>query len=220
MNLILIGLPGAGKGTQAKKISQEYNIPHISTGDIFRKLIEQKTPLGRKAEKYINKGELVPDEDTIKLIKEQFNEKDILQGFILDGFPRTMPQVRALQEILNNCNQELDLVFNIDVDLEELVKRISGRRVCNACGDTYHLVYNPPQKDGICDKCGNKLIQRKDDRKKTVRVRIEKHAAQLRDIKEYYNSRGILKTVSAEGIKELFNKIKKIIEVEINDDNS
>src|SRR5690554_1527298 len=149
MNLILIGLPGAGKGTQAKKISQKYNIPHISSGDIFRKLIEQKTPLGKKAEKYINKGELVPDKDTIKLIKEQFNKTDISQGFVLDGFPRTMRQTRTLEEILNNYAQGLDLVINIDVAPEELVERISGRRVCTACGATYHLVYNPPQKAGI-----------------------------------------------------------------------
>ncbi len=213
MNLILLGLPGAGKGTQAKMISQEYQIPHISTGDIFRKLINEETPLGKKAEKYINQGKLVPDQDTIELIKGKFIELNIKKGFVLDGFPRTIHQAEALADILQDMGKKLDMVIHIKVDQNVLIKRISGRRVCPVCGATYHLNFNPPEKEGVCDKCGNKLIQRTDDIEKTVEIRINKHAEQLKDLKSYYKDKGILRSVSAEGIKEQFQEIKDLIEV-------
>ncbi len=213
MNLILLGLPGAGKGTQAKLISQEYKIPHISTGDIFRKLINKGTPLGKKAEKFIKKGELVPDKDTINLIRKQLAETDITKGFVLDGFPRTLKQARALSEILQEMDKKLNLVIHIEVKEEVLIRRISGRRVCPVCGATYHVEFNPPEKEGICDKCGSQLVQRSDDLEKTVEIRIKKHAKQLKELKSYYQVQGLLKNVSAEGIKELFSEIKKLIEV-------
>jgi adenylate kinase len=213
MNLILLGLPGAGKGTQAKMISQEYKIPHISTGDIFRKLIDKGTPLGKKAEKYIKRGELVPDEDTINLIRKKLAEIENSKGFILDGFPRTLKQARALSEILQEMGKKLNLVIHIKVEEDVLIKRISGRRVCPVCGATYHVEFNPPEKEGTCDKCGSQLVQRTDDIEKTVEIRIKKHAEQLKELKSYYQAQGLLKTVSAEGIEELFNEIKKLIEV-------
>lgn len=213
MNLILLGLPGAGKGTQAKMISQEYKIPHISIGDIFRKLIDKGTPLGKKAEKYIKRGELVPDEDTINLIRKKLAEIENSKGFILDGFPRTLKQARALSEILQEMGKKLNLVIHIKVEEDVLIKRISGRRVCPVCGATYHVEFNPPEKEGTCDKCGSQLVQRTDDIEKTVEIRIKKHAEQLKELKSYYQAQGLLKTVSAEGIEELFNEIKKLIEV-------
>jgi len=213
MNLILLGLPGAGKGTQAKMISQEYKIPHISTGDIFRKLIDKGTPLGKKAEKYIKRGELVPDEDTINLIRKKLAEIENSKGFILDGFPRALKQARALSEILQEMGKKLNLVIHIKVEEDVLIKRISGRRVCPVCGATYHVEFNPPEKEGTCDKCGSQLVQRTDDIEKTVEIRIKKHAEQLKELKSYYQAQGLLKTVSAEGIEELFNEIKKLIEV-------
>src|SRR5690554_5013968 len=148
MNLILLGLPGAGKGTQAKMINQEYNLPHIATGDIFRVIIEEGTPLGQKIEEYIKKGQLVPDEDAIKVLKEEFKQIDISKGFVLDGFPRTLYQAKVLKEILSEMDSQIDMVFYIKVEPENLVERVAGRRVCLNCGNTYHIKYNPPKKIG------------------------------------------------------------------------
>ncbi|NLM96758.1 MAG: adenylate kinase [Halanaerobiaceae bacterium] len=213
MNLILLGLPGAGKGTQAKKISQEYKLTHIATGDIFRRLIKDRTPLGLRAEKYIKEGRLVPDEDAVRILRDELSKLDIKSRFVLDGFPRTLNQARILTEILEGMDIKPDLVFFIDVDPEELVERISERRVCLKCGSTYHLKHNPPQTDGICDFCGEKLIQRNDDREDTVRKRIQIHLKEIKEIVKYYKEKGLLEVVRGDTIEELYGAIKKAIEV-------
>lgn len=215
MNLTLLGLPGAGKGTQAKKISQDYNLPHIATGDIFRVLIEEGTPLGKRAEQYIKEGRLVPDEDAIKIVKEEFANLDISTGFVLDGFPRTLYQAQVLTQILTGLGKKLDLVLYIKVNPTELVARVAGRRVCLNCGATYHLKYNPPQKEGICDLCGSEIIQRNDDQEDTVRKRIEIHKREINELVLYYQDQGILKTITGQSIEEIYNNIKKAIEVEL-----
>jgi len=215
MNLILLGLPGAGKGTQAKIISQEYNLSHIATGDIFRRLIKQRTTLGLRAEKYIKEGKLVPDEDAVRILKDEISRIDISSGFVIDGFPRTLNQAEILTKFLEGLDAKPDLVFFIDVDPDELVHRITERRVCLNCGNTYHLKHNPPQNDGLCDLCGEKLIQRNDDREETVKKRILINLKKIKEIVSYYKERGILKTVSGDTIEGLYGEIKKTIEVNL-----
>jgi len=215
MNLMLLGLSGAGKGTQAKKISQDYNLPHIATGDIFRILIEEGTPLGQRADKYIKEGKLVPDEDAINIVKEEFSKINVSSGFVLDGFPRTLYQANVLTELLNEKDTALDMVIYIKVDPEELIDRIAGRRVCLNCGASYHIEYNIPKQDGICDFCGNELIQRNDDQEETIRYRIEVHARMINELIIYYQNQGILKTISGKSIEEIYDNIKMAIEVEI-----
>lgn len=215
MNLILLGLPGAGKGTQAKLISRETGLSHIATGDIFRRLIDEGTPLGKKAKHYIDRGELVPDEDTIRMVKKYLLEIDLAKGFILDGFPRTLQQAKALTDFLNGSGNKLDFAVYIKVASNRLVKRLSGRRVCLECGASYHLEFNPPLKEGICDKCGSKLIQRSDDREETVRHRIEVHAERLKLLIDYYRKRDILVTVQGDSIDGVFEQIKEKIEVDL-----
>lgn len=215
MNLILLGLPGAGKGTQAKNISQDFDLPHIATGDVFRSLIEKETPLGKKALEYIKKGKLVPDEEAIKLLEGEFAKIDIDSGFVLDGFPRTLYQAKILTKKLNELNRKIDIAFYIDVNPEELVERLAGRRVCINCGNTYHIKHNPPQNDGKCNFCENDLIQRKDDQEGTVRKRIQIHINQINELISYYKNKEVLKTVSGENINEIHGKIKKAIEVEL-----
>jgi len=215
MKLMLLGLSGAGKGTQAKKISQDYNLPHIATGDIFRILIEEGTPLGQRAAEYIEEGKLVPDKDAIKIVKEELSKIDISSGFVLDGFPRTLYQANVLTELLNDMNTELDIVLYIKVDPEELIDRIAGRRVCLNCGASYHIIYNSPQKDGICDLCGNELIQRNDDQEETIRYRIEVHARMIDELIIYYQNKGILRTITGQSIENIYNNIKTAIEVKL-----
>jgi len=208
MNLILLGLPGAGKGTQAKKITDKYEIPHIATGDIFRQAIKDKTPLGKKAKEYIDAGELVPDEVTIGIVKDRLEDDDCNNGFILDGFPRTLAQAKALSNI-----EKIELVLYIKVDENELIDRLSGRRICENCGASYHIKYNIPEKEGICDKCGGKLIQRSDDKEETVKNRIRVNKRQMQKLIDYYQEKGLLKTVLSKGdINEVFLNVKKIIE--------
>jgi adenylate kinase len=168
MRTILLGPPGAGKGTQAETIVKEFNIPHISTGDIFRKNIKEQTALGKKAKEYMDKGQLVPDELTVELVKDRLLQDDCKNGFLLDGFPRTIVQADALEEALKSMNQQLDYVINIEVSAELLVKRAVGRRICKDCGQTYHMTFNKPKKIGICDVCGGELLQRNDDTEETV----------------------------------------------------
>ncbi|ACL68898.1 adenylate kinase [Halothermothrix orenii] len=212
MNIVLLGLPGAGKGTQAKKMSQEYNLPHIATGDIFRQAIREETPLGKEAKKYLDSGELVPDEITIGIVRERIQKDDCDNGFILDGFPRTLNQARALTGMLEDMGRKIDVALYIKVKEEELIKRLSGRRVCQECGAAYHVVYNPPKEEGICDLCKGKLIQRSDDKEETVKNRIRINKEKMEDLIEYYRNQGNLKTVeSTGGIDEVFNKIQEII---------
>lgn len=210
MRLVIMGPPGAGKGTQAALIKNAYNIPHISTGDMFREAISNQTSLGIEAKKNIDKGMLVPDSVTISLVKERLSKDDCKKGFLLDGFPRTIAQAQALDEILKELNIKLDAVINIDVDFNVLVDRIIGRRVCPKCGASFHIKNQPPKKDGICDECGATLVQRKDDTKETVVTRLDVYTNQTKPLLDYYNKQGIVKNVCGLGdIDVIFSNIKK-----------
>ncbi|MFQ6072589.1 MAG: adenylate kinase [Methanosarcinales archaeon] len=202
MNIVLLGPPGSGKGTQAEKINKKYNIPHISTGDILRENIKKNTELGRLAKSYMDKGELVPDSLLIDLIKERLNQSDCLQGYILDGYPRTIPQASALEKI----NKKLDIVLNISVSDEELIKRLSGRRICKQCGASYHIIFNPPIKNGICDLCGGDLYQRDDDSEVAIKNRLKVYKKQTQPLIDYYSKKKLLVTINGE------NEILKIFE--------
>ena len=186
MNIILMGLPGAGKGTQASEIVKKFPIPHISTGDMFRKAIKDETDLGKEAKSYMDRGELVPDEVTVGIVKDRISEDDAKKGFLLDGFPRTIEQAKALSEIMQELDRTIDAVINIEVPEEELMNRLTGRRICEKCGTTYHLVFNPPKVDGICDIDGGKLYQREDDNPETVANRLNVNVKQSKPILEYY----------------------------------
>ncbi len=194
MNLILLGAPGAGKGTQAEKIVAKYNIPSISTGNIIREAINNSTEMGIKAKAYTESGQLVPDDVVIGIIKDRLKEDDCKDGFILDGFPRTIPQAQALKDM----GVKIDLVIDIEVDDDTVIKRLSGRRVCSKCSTPYHIIYNKPKKDGICDLCGGELIQRKDDEINTVEARLNEYHALTEPLKYFYEKEGILKIVQGQ----------------------
>nr|WP_312579048.1 adenylate kinase [Sedimentibacter sp.] len=198
MRTILLGPPGAGKGTQAETIVKEFSIPHISTGDIFRSNIKEGTALGKKAKEYMDQGLLVPDELTVELVKDRLLNDDCKNGFLLDGFPRTIAQADALEDALKSMDQKLDYVVNIEVDSNLLITRAVGRRVCKDCGQTYHMTFNKPAKEGICDKCGGELLQRKDDTEETVSKRISVYQEQTAPLIEYYSNKGILLNVNGE----------------------
>ncbi len=213
LNLILMGLPGAGKGTQAEKINEKYNIPHISTGDMFRLAIKEGTDLGKKAKEYMDQGELVPDEVTIGIVRERLNKDDCKNGFLLDGFPRTINQAEALQDLLQDMNETIDYVLHVDVPEEKLVERLTGRRICPTCGATYHVVYNPPKEDGICDKDGSQLIQRDDDKADTVKKRLSVNIEQTKPLLDFYEDKGYLVTVDGnQDIDQVFRDIQSKIE--------
>ncbi|MGV3244564.1 adenylate kinase [Staphylococcus sp. 11261D007BR] len=195
MNIILMGLPGAGKGTQASEIVKKYPIPHISTGDMFRKAINEETELGKEAKTYMDRGELVPDEVTVGIVKERISEDDAKKGFLLDGFPRTIDQAEALNSILKELDRSIDVVVNIEVPEEELMNRLTGRRICETCGETYHLVFNPPKVEGVCDIDGGKLYQREDDNPETVANRLEVNVKQSKPILDFYSKQGVLKNI-------------------------
>ncbi|RCW63551.1 adenylate kinase [Saliterribacillus persicus] len=201
MNLILMGLPGAGKGTQAEKIVEKYGIPHISTGDMFRLAIKEGTELGNKAKSFMDKGELVPDEVTIGIVKDRLSMDDCEKGFLLDGFPRTLEQATALDELLAEMGQELDSVIHVDVEKDELVERLTGRRICPKCGATYHVIFNPPKQEGVCDKDGEALIQRKDDQPETVGNRLQVNLEQTQPMLDFYRDKGYL--VKIDGAQEI-----------------
>ncbi|WP_319506737.1 adenylate kinase [uncultured Methanolobus sp.] len=194
MNIALFGPPGAGKGTQAKELSKHYNIPHISTGDILRANVRDGTELGIKAKEYMDKGELVPDEVLIGLIRNRLTEPDCGTGYLLDGYPRTIPQADALGEILNEISKPLDAVINIEVTEEELVKRLSGRRSCT-CGESYHLMFNPPKQEGLCNACGSELYQRDDDKEEVIRQRLSVYNDKTKPLIDYYGNAGLLVNV-------------------------
>ncbi|MDP4092455.1 MAG: adenylate kinase [Bacillota bacterium] len=195
MRMIMLGAPGAGKGTQAVKLAEKYNIPQISTGDIFRSNIKNGTELGKKAKEYIDKGMLVPDEITIGIVKDRLQQTDCKNGFILDGFPRTIPQAEYLDDALESMGVKLDVVLNIGVDDSEIIKRMSGRRVCPKCGLSYHTIFNPPKDAVNCDVCKVQVIQREDDREETVISRLKTYHSQTEPLINYYGGKGLLLTV-------------------------
>lgn len=213
MNLILLGAPGAGKGTQAKLIVEKYGIPQISTGDMLREAVAKGTELGKKAKEYMDRGELVPDEVVIGIVKERLKQPDCEKGFILDGFPRTLKQAEELDKMLEELGKKIDAVINVHVPEEEVVKRIVNRRTCKNCGAVYHLIYNPPKEEGKCDKCGGELYQRDDDKEETVRARYKVYKEQTEPLIEYYSKKGLLYTVDGtKSIEEVFEEIQKILD--------
>lgn len=210
MNLILMGLPGAGKGTQAEKIVEKYQIPHISTGDMFRSAIKDETELGQKAKSYMDQGALVPDEVTIGIVKERLSKPDCQKGFLLDGFPRTIAQAEALESLLDELESPLDYVLHVDVPQDKLVDRLTGRRICPECGATYHVIYNPPKVEGKCDHDGAELIQRDDDRPETVSKRLEVNVEQAQPLLDFYQDKGYLQAVNGDqDIDQVFEAIDK-----------
>ena len=214
MKIIMLGAPGAGKGTQAKKIADLCKIPHISTGDIFRANIKQGTELGKKAKSYMDAGELVPDELVCDLVVDRIQQYDCTEGFILDGFPRTIPQAEALTEALNAIEQKMEYALNIDVPDENIIHRMAGRRACVGCGATYHLEFAPTKVEGICDVCGEKLILRDDDKPETVTNRLNVYHAQTKPLIDYYDKKGIVYTIDGtQSMDKVFSDIRKILGV-------
>lgn len=212
MNLVLMGLPGAGKGTQAEKIVEKYAIPHISTGDMFRAAMKEGTELGLKAKSFMDQGALVPDEVTIGIVKERLSKEDCQKGFLLDGFPRTVPQAEALENILTDLGKKIDYVLNIDVDQEILMERLTGRRICKSCGSTYHLVFNPPAQEGVCNRCGGELYQRADDNAETVKNRLQVNIEQAQPLLDFYETKGYLRNIDGrQDITKVFDDIDSLL---------
>lgn len=211
MKIIMLGAPGAGKGTQAKKIADKYGIPHISTGDIFRANIKGGTELGMKAKSYMDQGQLVPDDVTIGMLLDRISEADCANGYVLDGFPRTIPQAESLTKALDGRGEKMDYAIDVDVPDEAIVNRMAGRRACLACGATYHIVYNAPKTEGVCDVCGEKLVLRDDDKPETVQKRLTVYHDQTQPLIEYYHKAGILVTV--DGTKDLNEVFADIVNV-------
>ena len=212
MKIVMLGAPGAGKGTQAKMISEKYNVPHISTGDIFRANIKNGTELGKKAKQYMDQGALVPDELTCDLVMDRIQQDDCKNGFVLDGFPRTIPQAEALDAALGKINEKMDYAIDVDVPDENIVNRMSGRRACLNCGATYHLISIPPKVEGICDRCGSEIVLREDDKPETVQKRLKVYHEQTQPLIDYYKNQGILKSVDGtQPMDEVFKAIVTIL---------
>ena len=212
MKIIMLGAPGAGKGTQAKMIADQYKVPHISTGDIFRANIKNGTPLGTEAKKYMDQGLLVPDELTVRLLLDRVAQEDCGNGYILDGFPRTIPQAEVLDQALSELSDKIDYAIDVDVPDENIVRRMSGRRACVSCGATYHITHVPPKVEGICDRCGSELILRDDDKPETVEKRLKVYHEQTQPLITYYTNKGIL--ISVDGtidMEDVFHGIVKIL---------
>ena len=212
MRIVLVGPPGAGKGTQAQFLAAHFQIPHISTGDIFRANLKGNTPLGIEAKKYMDKGELVPDSVTNDMVKDRLNQDDLGNGFLLDGYPRNVEQAKFLGQTLENLNQKLDAVLEFQLPHSEIVQRLSGRRVCKSCGASFHVTLEKPKRDGICDKCQGDLYQRDDDKEEVIKNRLDVYTKQTEPIISYYRAEDLLKSISAEGaIPEIFNKSLDIL---------
>ena len=212
MKIIMLGAPGAGKGTQAKKIAAKYDIPHISTGDIFRANIKNGTELGNKAKTYMDQGLLVPDELTCDLVVDRISKEDCKNGFILDGFPRTIPQAECLTKALNERNEKMDYAVNVDVPDENIISRMSGRRACLNCGATYHIVNIPTKKPGICDRCGEPVVLRDDDKPATVKKRLDVYHEQTQPLIDYYKKAGALREVDGTvDMEDVFQAIVKVL---------
>jgi len=213
MRIILLGPPGAGKGTQAKDLVQKYGIPQISTGDILRKNLAEKTPLGLEAKKYMDKGELVPDSVVVGIVKERLKEADCSKGYILDGFPRTVPQAQALDAALSEMGTPLDRVLSIEVPDEELVQRLGGRRTCRSCQAGYHVKFKPSKSDGKCDACGGELYQRDDDQEEAIKNRLKVYQSSTAPLIDYYKGKGLLKGINGVGgMKEILDRMVKALE--------
>ena len=213
MNLILLGPPGAGKGTQAQRMVERYRIPQISTGDILRSAVKESTPLGVKAKGFMDQGQLVPDEIVIGIIEERLKGKDCNAGFILDGFPRTIPQAEALQPILAKLGKKIDHVINIEVDSEELVRRLTGRRTCKNCGAMFHVLFQPPKKEGTCDRCGGTLYQRADDNEEAIRTRLKEYGKQTAPLIQYYRGKKTLRPIQGVGgPDQIFEQIVRVLD--------
>ena len=213
MKIIMLGAPGAGQGTQAKMIAGKYGIPHISTGDIFRANIKDQTELGMEAKKYMDQGLLVPDELTVKILLDRVEKDDCRNGYVLDGFPRTIPQAEVLDKAVEELNESIDFAVNVDVKDENIIKRMSGRRACLKCGATYHIEHIPPKQEGICDSCGSELVLRDDDKPETVKKRLSVYHEQTQPLIDYYNKKGILREVDgSQDMNDVFNAIVAILD--------
>lgn len=212
MKIIMLGAPGAGKGTQAKMIADKYQVPHVSTGDIFRANIKNGTELGMEAKKYMDQGLLVPDELTVKILLDRVAQDDCKNGYVLDGFPRTIPQAEVLDKALTELGDKIDYAINVDVPDENIINRMSGRRACLSCGATYHIEHIPPKKEGICDRCGSELVLRDDDKEETVKNRLDVYHKQTQPLIDFYTEKGVLKEVDGtRSMEEVFQAITEIL---------
>ena len=212
MKIVMLGAPGAGKGTQAKMIAEKYGIPHVSTGDIFRANIKNGTELGKEAKKYMDQGLLVPDELTVKILLDRVAQDDCKNGYVLDGFPRTIPQAQVLDKALSELDDAIDYAINVDVPDENIIRRMGGRRACLTCGATYHVEHIPPKKEGICDVCGSELVLRDDDKPETVKNRLDVYHKQTQPLIDFYEAKGILKSVDGTvPMEDVFAAITEIL---------
>lgn len=212
MKIIMLGAPGAGKGTQAKMIADKYKIPHISTGDIFRMNIKNGTELGMEAKKYMDQGLLVPDELTVRILLDRVAKEDCKDGYVLDGFPRTIPQAEVLEDALNKLGDKIDYAVDVEVPDENIIRRMGGRRACLSCGATYHIEHVPPKKEGICDQCGQPLVLRDDDKPETVKNRLRVYQEQTQPLIDFYTERKVLRTVDGtQDMQDVFHAIVEIL---------